>query len=125
MRAERVASVIKEEVGRLFQRRFTIEEAGLLTVTDVRVTPDLRQARIYVSIFGDAKRKERSLKLLEEHKSAIRSEIGKAVRLRLTPEVSFLLDESMDHAMNLEGIFKKIHQDEASRSDREPDEAQP
>jgi ribosome-binding factor A len=117
MRAERVASVIKEEVGRMFQRRFSMDEAGFMTVTDVRVTPDLRTAKIYVSVFGDAKRKERSLKLLEEHKSAIRSEVGKAVRLRLTPEIVFLLDESMDHAMNLEAIFKKIHQDEASRGE--------
>lgn len=125
MRAERVASVIKEEVGRMFQRWFSMEEAGLMTVTDVRVTPDLRQARIYVSVFGDAKRKEQSLKLLEEHKSAIRSEIGKAVRLRFTPEVAFLLDESMDHAMNLEAIFKKIHQDESTRGDAPERETSP
>jgi ribosome-binding factor A len=117
MRAERVASVIKEEVGRMFQRRFSMDEAGFMTVTDVRVTPDLRQARIYVSVFGDVRRKEQSLKLLEEHKSAIRSAIGKAVRLRFTPEVEFHLDESMDHAMNLEAIFKKIHQNEATRDD--------
>ncbi len=117
MRAERVASVIKQEVGRMFQRRFSMDEAGFMTVTDVRVTPDLRQARIYVSVFGDVRRKEQSLKLLEEHKSAIRSAIGKAVRLRFTPEVEFHLDESMDHAMNLEAIFKKIHQNEATRDD--------
>ncbi|MCU0452151.1 MAG: 30S ribosome-binding factor RbfA [Bacteroidetes bacterium] len=125
MRAERVASVIKEEVGRMFQRRFSMDEAGLMTVTDVRVTPDLRQARIFVSVFGDAKRKERSLKLLEEHKSAIRSEVGKAVRLRLTPEIVFVLDESMDHAIHLEKIFKKIHLDEASREDGANDKAIP
>jgi ribosome-binding factor A len=94
-----------------------MDEAGFMTVTDVRVTPDLRQARIYVSVFGDVRRKEQSLKLLEEHKSAIRSAIGKAVRLRFTPEVEFHLDESMDHAMNLEAIFKKIHQNEATRDD--------
>lgn len=99
----------------MFQRRFSMEEAGFMTVTDVRVTPDLRQAKIYVSVFGDAKRKERSLKLLDEHTPAIRSEIGRAVRLRLTPEIVFVLDESMDHVMNLEAIFKKIHDDEASR----------
>jgi ribosome-binding factor A len=107
MRAERVASVIKEEVGRMFQRRFSMDEAGLMTVTDVRVTPDLRQARIFVSVF------------------AIRSEVGKAVRLRLTPEIVFVLDESMDHAIHLEKIFKKIHLDEASREDGANDKAIP
>ncbi|MEK6650340.1 MAG: ribosome-binding factor A, partial [Bacteroidota bacterium] len=60
LRAERVASVIKEEVGGVFQRRFSIEEYGFLTVTEVRVSPDLRVAKIFVSIFGDAERKKRS-----------------------------------------------------------------
>ena len=120
LRAERVGSLIKEEVGRLFQRRFSMDEFGFLTVTEVRVTPDLRQARIYVSIFGDAERKKRSLALLEEQKPSIRSEVGKAVRLRFTPEISFLLDETMDKAMNLEALFRRIHDEEQTRTDEGP-----
>ena len=120
LRAERVGSLIKEEVGRLFQRRFSMDEFGFLTVTEVRVTPDLRQARIYVSIFGDAERKKRSLALLEEQKPSIRSEVGKAVRLRFTPEISLLLDETMDKAMNLEALFRRIHDEEQTRTDEGP-----
>lgn len=104
----------------MFQRRFSIEEYGFLTVTDVRVSPDLRLAKIYVSVFGDAERKKRSLALLENQKPSIRSDIGKAVRLRFTPEISFLLDETMDKAMNLEALFKRIHNEEQSRSDEDP-----
>lgn len=104
----------------MFQRRFSMEEFGFLTVTEVRVTPDLRQARIYVSVFGDAARKKRSLALLEEHKPIIRSEVGKAVRLRFTPEISFVLDETMDKAMDLEALFKRIHDGEQTRSDGGP-----
>jgi len=117
LRSERVASVIKEEVGQLFQRRFSMEEFGFMTVTEVRMTPDLRQARIFVSVFGDDARKKKSLTLLEEQKQVVRSTIGRAVRLRFTPEIMFVLDDTMDRAMNLEAIFKKIHDEERSRSE--------
>lgn len=117
LRSDRVASLVKEEVGKLFQRRFSMEEVGLMTVTEVRVSPDLRQARIYVSVFGDDERKKRTLAVLEENKHLVRSTVGKAVRLRFTPEIAFVLDETMDKAMNLEEIFRKIHSEERSRSD--------
>lgn len=125
LRSDRVASVVKEEVGRLFQRRFSMEQYGFMTVTEVRMSPDLRQARIYVSVFGDEKRKERTLALLEEQKSVVRSAVGKAVRLRLTPEIAFVLDETMDKAMNLEAIFKKIHDEERNRGEDSPSEKKP
>jgi len=101
----------------LFQRRFSMEEFGFMTVTEVRMTPDLRQARIFVSVFGDDARKKKSLTMLEEQKQVVRSTIGRAVRLRFTPEIMFVLDDTMDRAMNLEAIFKKIHDEERSRSE--------
>ncbi len=104
----------------MFQRRFSIEEYGFLTVTEVRVSPDLRVAKIFVSIFGDAERKKRSLALLENQKPSIRSAVGKAVRLRFTPEIAFLLDDTMDKAMDLEALFKRIRNQEQSRSEEDP-----
>jgi ribosome-binding factor A len=90
-------------------------DVGLMTVTEVRMSPDLRLAKVYVSIFGDRARKERTLTQLEDEKSSIRSIVGKAVRLRFTPDVAFVLDETMDEAMKLEGIFKKIREEEGRR----------
>lgn len=115
VRSERIASVIKTELGTYFQKRFSMDEVGLLTVTEVRMTPDLRQARVYISIFGDKDRKTHSLAHLEEHRAAIRGVVGRAVRLRFTPDVSFFLDETMDEAIKLEKIFKKIHEEENQR----------
>ncbi|MGB2867357.1 MAG: 30S ribosome-binding factor RbfA [Bacteroidota bacterium] len=111
VRVEKVASIIKEEVGVIFQRNFTMAEYGLITVTEVRVTPDLKIAKIYVSIFGDAERKRKSLAMIEAQKSFVRSTLGHNIRLKFTPEISFYLDETIDHAMKLEGIFKKIRDD--------------
>ncbi len=124
VRTERVASVIKAEVGNYLQRTFRLEEVGLLTVTEVRVTPDLRVAKIFVSVFGDQLKKDATMALLEQHRPDIRSVVGQAVRLRFTPDVVLALDTTMDNAMNLERIFKKIHEEEKNRGRKDdPDDA--
>jgi ribosome-binding factor A len=115
VRSERVASLIKEEVSLLVQRNFSMQEYGLMTITDVQMSPDLRNARIFVSIFGDAARKEKSLTLLEEQKGFIRAELGHAIRLKFTPSISFELDETLDRAMKIEGIINKIHKEGSAK----------
>lgn len=115
VRTQKVASMIKEEVGVIFQRNFRMEEYGFMTVTDVQMSPDLRIAKIYVSIFGDAERKKKSLEMIEAQKAFIRSTLGHSIHLKFTPSLSFFLDETIDRAMNLETIFKKIHRDEAQK----------
>lgn len=109
VRTEKVASLIKEEVSQIFQRNFGMQEYGFMTVTEVRMTPDLKTARIYVSIFGDKARKEKSLAMLEEQKSFIRSEVGHGVRLKYTPSIVFFLDDTLDRVMKIEGIINQIH----------------
>ena len=116
LRAEKVASMVKEELGTLFQRNFSMDEFGFLTVTEVRMSPDLKSARVFVSVFGDEARKSKTLALLEEKKSFVRQSIGKSVRLRFVPTIEFALDETIDKAMNLEHIFKKIHDEEDRRN---------
>ncbi|MFZ1979187.1 MAG: 30S ribosome-binding factor RbfA [Bacteroidota bacterium] len=111
VRTEKVASLFKEELGNYFQKNFPLERYGLMTVTEVRMSPDLRNAKVFVSIFGDGERKKKSLAQLESHKPEIRSAMGKLIRLRYTPALLFVLDESIDRAMNLEKIFKQIHQE--------------
>ncbi len=108
VRAEKVASFIKEELGMFFEKNFLMEEYGLITVTEVRMTSDLRIAKVYVSIYGNEERKQKSMLLLEAQKPAIRSALGKVLRLRFVPSLVFVLDESVDRAMKLEMLFKQI-----------------
>ena len=110
VRMEKVGSLFKEELGMHIQRNFSISEYGLLTVTDVVMSPDLKIAKVYISVYGDEERKKKSLAMLEAQKPAIRSTIGQKIRLRYTPEIIFFLDETIDRAMRLEKIFKKIHE---------------
>ncbi|MBF8247723.1 MAG: Ribosome-binding factor A [Bacteroidetes bacterium] len=107
--------MVKEEVGTIFQRNFPMEEYGFITVTDVQMSPDLKIAKIYVSIFGDDSRKKKSLTLLESQKAFVRSSLGHQIRIKFTPEIVFYLDETIDRAMNLENIFKQIHKEDGSR----------
>ena len=117
VRSEKVGSLIKEELGMLFQRNFSMTEYGFLTVTDVVMSPDLKVAKVYVSIFSSEERKKKCFTKLEAQKQSIRSMLGHAVRLRYTPEIIFYLDETLDRAMKLEGIFHKIHEDESKKEE--------
>ncbi len=116
VRTERVASIVKEEIGLIFQRNFDMREYGFMTVTEVRMTADLKIAKVYVSIFGDAGQKQKTLAMLETQKPFVRQMLGRNVRLKFTPSIVYSLDETMDNAMNLERLFKKIHKDDGRDS---------
>jgi ribosome-binding factor A len=77
---------------------------------------------VYVSIFGDLDRKKRSMQLLEDKKVSIRSAVGRAVRLRYLPDLVFFLDDTLDRAMGLEVLLKKIHDEQQERDTARTDE---
>ena len=110
IRTERVANVIKEGIANILERNFTL--SGLVTVTDVKVSDDLKNARIYVSVFLTEGTKEDTIKKLNFEKKQIKFTLSKKVYLKYMPEISFYLDETMDKAERIENIFKQIHKDE-------------
>lgn len=109
VRTEKVGNLIKEQVGQLIERDYRTSEMGFMTITRVSMSPDLRLARIYISVFGDSKVKERTLFLLNEAKKDIRRFIGARVRLKFTPEIAFFIDDTMDYVANIEELLKKTH----------------
>jgi len=111
VRTEKVSSLIKERISEIFQHNFRMEEYGFMTVTEVRMSPDLKIAKVYVSIFGDPERKRKTLALLEVEKPFIRTELGRNLRLKFTPSIFIYLDDSLDHAMHIESLLNKIHKD--------------
>jgi ribosome-binding factor A len=119
VRAQKVGSLIKEELSMLFQRNFSMSEYGFLTVTDIIMSPDLRIAKVYISIYGDTERKKKSLSMLEAQKPSIRSMLGHSVRLRYTPEIIFYLDETVDKAMKIENIFRKIREKDSQKEEQD------
>lgn len=85
---------------------------GFVTVTSVRVTPDLRHARILVSVLGDDEEREATMAGLKSAGSHLRSLLGHEMRLKYLPELDFVLDTGAEEAAHLEAIFKKIHDEE-------------
>jgi ribosome-binding factor A len=117
VRTEKVASLVKEVISESFQHHFSMERYGLMTVTEVRMSPDLKNAKIFVSIFGDAEKKKKTLALLEVEKGTIRSELGRNLRMKFTPALMFFLDESLDYAMRIEDLLNQIHKESPPRED--------
>jgi ribosome-binding factor A len=118
VRTHKVGSLIKEELSVLFQRNFSMSDYGFLTVTEVIMSPDLKVAKVYISVYGDTERKKKSFSMLEAHKSSIRSMLGRSVRLRYTPEIIFYLDETVEKAIKLENIFHKIHEQDSKKDEQ-------
>lgn len=114
IRAGRVGEQIKKELSQLIQSELKDPRIGFVTVTGVDVTNDLSQAKVYLSVFGDDEQKSNSLKAIEKANGFLRSELGKAIRLRHTPELIFKFDESVAYGSHIEKLLGEIGKNEES-----------
>lgn len=85
---------------------------GFASVMEVRMSPDLRVASVYVSLLGSEAEKKSTLVGLRQSSGWIRRELGKRLRLRYTPEVRIFEDTTLDRAFHLEEIFRQLHEEE-------------
>jgi ribosome-binding factor A len=111
LRATRVGEQMKKELGEIIGRKIKDPRIGFVTVTDVQVTGDLQQAKVFISVLGDDEQKENTLKGLAKAKGFIRSEIGQRIRLRKTPEIIFEFDESIDYGNRIDTILHQLHEE--------------
>ena len=112
IRTKRVAKLIQEELSYVFLRELNEPELQFVTITEVKVTPDLKIARIY---FTTIKKEDREVAqaIIEELKSVIRKELARRVRnLRFIPELEFYIDTTQDYVEKMESLFEKIHEEE-------------
>lgn len=118
IRTERVASLIREELGTMLSRAFSgSTEYGFTTVTEARVTPDLRTARVFVSIMGSKEKQEKTMAQIEKLKGHYRSELGQRINLKFVPVIEFRHDTSLDNAMHIESLIKQIHKDDKKKEE--------
>ena len=108
-RADRVAEAIREEVA-LFLRNNVKDPriSPLVTVTGCEVTRDLRHAKVFVSIMGTDAERAQTFEGLASAATHLRAHVGRALRLRLAPEITFRPDESVAHAARIEDLLAKI-----------------
>ena len=111
-RTDRVQKVAREVLGEAIQA-LKDPRIGFATITAVRVTPDLRHARIFVSVLGSEEEREETMKGLRSAKSHLRGELGRQMRLKYLPELTFELDTGPQEAEHLEALFRKLHENDA------------
>ncbi|MGI8545939.1 MAG: 30S ribosome-binding factor RbfA [Gemmatimonadaceae bacterium] len=113
-RAERVAAAIREEVASYLAAGAKDSNiTGLVTVTGVDVTPDLRRARVHVSVLGG--NPTETVEALNHVGKHIRGQIGRDLRLRLAPELDFKIDETPARASRIESLLAQIKADDTTR----------
>ncbi len=108
-RAVKVAGLLKEELSSILRSDVKDPRLGFVTITEVILSDDLRNARVYVSVLGDEKQKKASLKTLEQACAFIQSELGTRVRLKFLPRLKFFLDETWEQGVRIERIIDELH----------------
>lgn len=108
LRIEKLQELIKQELGKMLLTDLKDPRIGFVTVTDVEMTGDLREAKIYVSVMGGAEQVKNSLEGLQSALGFIRREIGQRIRLRFTPEISFALDTSLDYGDHIQKLLLQV-----------------
>jgi ribosome-binding factor A len=104
-RARKLAERIKVLVAEALERTVKDPDLGFVTITDVKVTPDLQHAKIYYTVWGSAEDRMRSSEIIERNRGRIRGEVGRGLSIRLTPTVEFELDEVQDNAAHLNDLL--------------------
>ena len=87
--------LLKREIGEVIRREFAVSEAGLITVNDVDVAGDLHSAVVFISILGNPDQQKRGFSLLPHHRKRIQGLVGRAVILKYTPTLKFVMDDSV------------------------------
>jgi len=119
LRPQRVAEVVREEIATLLAKGLKDPRIGFVSIMAVRMSGDLHYANVYVSLYGTERERKSSLIGLRHSAGWIRRELGKAIRLRFTPEIRFFPDTTLDVVYRLEEVFREIHQEKGPSCDED------
>ncbi len=108
-RSERLGDLLLAEISEVVVRDLKDPRLGFVTFTRVALSDDLRHAKVFASILGSASEKARTLQGLASATGYIRRHLGRRLRLRYTPELTFLLDESMEHGAKIAQLLRQLH----------------
>ena len=122
-RQKQVGGLIQEEMSDILQRLgLNMIDGGMVSISNVKITPDLLEARIYLSLF-QVKDVKATMQKIEDRAWEIKKELSSRVKhqLRRIPELKFFHDDTLDHVFKMEEIFKQIKQEPSDKKDTEED----
>lgn len=122
LRHERVRELLKREIGEVIRRELPLNEVGLITVNEVGVSNDLHSAVVYVGVVGTDDQRKKAASMLGHERKRIQALVARAVILKYTPHLRFILDESIQRGNRVLEIIDEIERsnpiDESSSEDR-------
>jgi len=111
--------LLKREIGEVIRREFEVSEAGLVTVNDVDVAGDLHSALVFISILGTPDQQKRGLGLLTRNRARIQGLVARAVVLKYTPTLKFIMDDSVVRGNRVLQIIEELEKSTPSEPDKE------
>ncbi|HCY0989394.1 TPA: 30S ribosome-binding factor RbfA [Staphylococcus aureus] len=109
MRAERVGEQMKKELMDIINNKVKDPRVGFITITDVVLTNDLSQAKVFLTVLGNDKEVENTFKALDKAKGFIKSELGSRMRLCIMPELMYEYDQSIEYGNKIERMIQDLH----------------
>ncbi len=114
----RINSEVRKELGELIRNEIKDPRVSALTsVTEVEVAPDLKTAKVYISVLGDEEKQKSTLEGLKSAMPFLRSKLAKIINLRNTPELRFLLDTSIEYGAKMSELIDKVKAAENAEED--------
>ena len=110
-RADRVSGLIQELLSDLLKKDIHDPRLEMTTITKVKMSPDLKLARIYFTIYGDRKKSEDAAVGFESARGFIKRNLARKLRLRYMPDLKFFYDESFDYGLHIDQLLKKLKMD--------------
>jgi ribosome-binding factor A len=114
LRLQRVRELLKREIGEVIRRQLPVNEVGLINVNDVDVASNLHNATVYIGVLGGVEQKKRAMEALDQNRKRIQGYLGKAVVLKYTPHLRFVLDESVERGNRILRILDELEQSSSS-----------
>jgi ribosome-binding factor A len=110
-RLQRVRELLKREIGEAIRREIPVDQAGLVTVNDVDVAGDLRIATVFIGILGNPEQQRTGLAMLQRNRARIQGLVAKAVILKYTPQLRFVVDDSVTRGNRVLDIIAQLEKD--------------
>ena len=122
VRVQRVRELLKRQLGEILRRELQLNDGGIISVNDVDVSKDLQSATVYIGIVGNETQVKQGMELLQQERKRIQGLVGRAVVLKYTPQLRFVLDESVSRGNRVLAILDEIERssppNEGSSEDR-------
>jgi len=114
-RVERVAELIREEISKILREDVSDPRIGFVSITRVDISPDLDNAKVFVSILGNEEKKKEGMNGLNSATGFIRGRLGHLLELRLVPEIKFVRDDSLEKGSRVLSIISRLEKDDHER----------